>query len=90
MHQKGNLSGEYWPVDVMGIAYKPILGHRRITQAAVHHFAWLDATGRLFGLCEVSLSRVFSQFSVFLMVELLGTCFAIEAGYEILRKPAKG
>mmetsp|Transcript_65123 Transcript_65123/g.155493 ORF Transcript_65123/g.155493 Transcript_65123/m.155493 type:complete len:277 (-) Transcript_65123:264-1094(-) len=22
--------------------------------AAVHHFAWLDATGRLFGLCEVS------------------------------------
>ena len=21
--------------------------------AAVHHFAWLDATGRLFGLCEV-------------------------------------
>jgi len=66
MHQKGNLSGEYWPVDVMGIAYKPILEHRRITQAAVHHFAWLDATGRLFGLCEVSLSRVFSQFSVFL------------------------
>jgi len=24
------------------------------TAAAVHHFAWLDATGRLFGLCEVS------------------------------------
>ncbi|CAE7221751.1 unnamed protein product, partial [Symbiodinium microadriaticum] len=24
------------------------------TAAAVHHFAWLDVTGRLFGLCEVS------------------------------------
>ncbi|CAE7527355.1 unnamed protein product [Symbiodinium pilosum] len=24
------------------------------TTAAVHHFAWLDVTGRLFGLCEVS------------------------------------
>lgn len=23
------------------------------SEAAVHHFAWLDATGRLFGLCEV-------------------------------------
>lgn len=27
-------------------------------KAAVHHFAWLDATGRLFGLCEVLLSYI--------------------------------
>ena len=33
----------------------------KIDEAAVHHFAWLDATGRLFGLCEVLLSYIYGR-----------------------------
>ena len=53
----------FWPWFFLGNSTVSFRGWKCATcvvgaKAAVHHFAWLDATGRLFGLCEVLLSYI--------------------------------